>query len=433
MLRVWLVITGSITCGLAFCATSELTQEKQSTEKMPAAEIEKLVKDIGSLHRQTSEKASEAFLRIGEDTLPLVYAQEKKDQGKPREGGKPEPVPAQPSAGDVRKMLADIEGVFTNPNKYGVTDRERALAALRAAADLKIVLRTIAAVGTKDLDKFVRIETFRTLGAFGPLARDAAICLVSGLDDKEATVRRAAAEAVVQIFYGVRLTSDDPMVSRMVPSLRGIVKSEPSLVARTAAVAALRALGPAAKQAVPELLELAKDEKVGEIRVLALVALAEIGPDAKQATPLIMDLARKNDEQIGVIALNALGRIAPGDKDALALVMDRLKATLENKKYLTDNSVELGQIGHRESAVTALGYFGPAAEPAVPLLARVLEAKDIKNPMVSETIRRYALNTLRQIGPGAKAALPIASKIANDPRESELVRGEAKAFVEDLK
>jgi hypothetical protein len=48
-------------------------------------------------------------------------------------------------------------------------------------------------------------------------------------------------------------------------------------------------------------------------------------------------------------------------------------------------------------------------------------------------LKGLALMTLRQIGPSAKAALPIAAKIANDPSEDMRVRGEAQAFVDDLK
>jgi HEAT repeat protein len=271
------------------------------------------------------------------------------------------------------------------------------------------------------------------VAAFGPSAQGAAYFIVDGLNDKDASVRCAVAEAIIQIFGGVRLTSDSAVVRKMIPSLRRMVKYEPDPDARRDALAALSVLGPAAKRAVPELLDLAKDDKAGEPRVGAVLALVSIGPDAKKALPLFMHLARTSKKELGVITLNALGRIAPDDKDALALVMDRLMGTLDDPKLLDDNLIKQGEIGRRQSAVTALIGFGPAAEPAVPLLIRVLEAKDIKDQIVSATIRGYALIALRRIGPGAKAALPLASKIADDPTEKGVgVRSHAKDFVDEF-
>jgi hypothetical protein len=113
--------------------------------------------------------------------------------------------------------------------------------------------------------------------------------------------------------------------------------------------------------------------------------------------------------------------------------MDRLKGTLDDPKLLTDNSVKPGHHGQRQISVYALYGFGSAAEPAVPLLIRVLEAKDIKDRMVSDTIRCSVLNALKRIGPSAKAAIPAALRIANDPSESEVMRESAKAFADEMK
>jgi HEAT repeat protein len=361
-----------------------------------------------------------------------VDAQERAEKPKAGGGGDKERIPEQPTADDVRKMLRNIEDVITDRRKYDVRDREKALDALGAASSARPQLRRIAEFGINDRDRFIRIDTARAVAAFGPSAQSAAYYIVDGLNDKDATVRCAVAEAVIQIFGGVRLSSDDVILRKMMPSLRRMVKSEPDPDARRAALAALRALGPAAEKAVPELVELAKNDKAGDDRVYALVVLAEIGPAAKRATPVFMKLANDEKRDLRVAALSALGRIAPDDKAALALVMNRLKGTLDDPKLLDDNFVKQGEIGHRQSAVSALYPFGPAAEPAVPLLIRVLEAKDVKDRMVSDTIRCSTLNTLKRIGPGGRSAIPIATKIANDANEAGLVRSAAKHFVEEI-
>ena len=378
-----------------------------------------------------------ALMILSQPPCPCVDAQEKAEKPKAGQGGNKERIPAEPTADDVRTMLANITEVITDiEEKYAVRDREKALEALRAAAStgIQVRLSLIAQKGAEDPDRFIRIDTVRTLGAYGPLARyPFSSYFIGGLDDKDASVRYAVAETIVQIYIYLRLNSEDEDVRAMMPALRRMVKSEPDADARRAAVAALGALGPAAKRAVPELIELVEDEKAGELRAFALISLAQIGPGAKQAAPLFLELARKNDKKMGAIALTNLGKIAPGDKAALALVMERLKGTLDNPKLLTDNTAKPGHYGQRHLAVAALGSFGSAAEPAVPLLIGALEAKDVKDRMAAEEIRRQALMTLIKIGPGAQAALPVASKIARDPDESAPVRFQAKAFVDYLK
>jgi HEAT repeat protein len=67
----------------------------------------------------------------------------------------------------------------------------------------------------------------------------------------------------------------------------------------------------------------------------------------------------------------------------------------------------------REEAVSALGWIGPAAEPAVPAL---IKAVADANP----NVRRAAVSALGQIGPAAEPAVPVLIKALADPEDPDL-------------
>ena len=153
----------------------------------------------------------------------------------------------------------------------------------------------------------------------GENARDAADTLEAVLkDDKEAPVRRSAAEALGRLGPGVKsaipcarrgrqgqgrrrarqaaaaaLASHGP---NAVPSLLGLLKDKDAAVRSTAA-ANLAFLTDAAKDVVPPLINSLKD-KEAEVRAAAAAALGTYGPDAKEAVKPLIGLAKDDDADV---------------------------------------------------------------------------------------------------------------------------------------
>jgi HEAT repeat protein len=96
----------------------------------------------------------------------------------------------------------------------------------------------------------------------------------------------------------------------------------------------------------------------------------------------------------------------------------------------------------KTAAVNCLAAIGPCAEPAVPaLLAAWKSDRSNATAYGYGSLDIAVLTALRQIGPGARAALPIINKLTNgviDPRTAELtilrIKGEScQPFIEKLR
>ena len=152
---------------------------------------------------------------------------------------------------------------------------------------------------------------------------------------------------------------------------------DPDLEVRNFALAALAELGPEAlrpealrreaKEAVPVIIELLKDKNT---RHQAADALQAIGPDAKEASPTLVEVLVDPDEGTSIGIAAALRDIGPGAVPALIEALgDRPRMT---------------------RAAFVLGQIGPAAKDALPVLTKLLEHP---NP----DIRQNARKALKQI------------------------------------
>jgi HEAT repeat protein len=193
--------------------------------------------------------------------------------------------------------------------------------------------------------------------------------------------------------------------------------------------------------AIPALIEGLKSDEVS-IRRNAAFALGEIGPDAQTATEALTS-ALRNDQDIEVRrnAAFALGEIGSsaipelldslGDKDsrmrrnvAAALVRIGQPAVPRLIQLLhAENSII------RNNAAGILGRIGPKAKKAIPALEKALQDEDkafcwtvkqalrkIKQVTVDDLIeclndkdiiiRSHAVESLGEMGPEAKSAVP---------------------------
>ena len=138
------------------------------------------------------------------------------------------------------------------------------------------------------------------------------------------------------------------------------------------------------------------------LRTLAAQILAQRGADARGSLDALHRALDPQIPEVGTYldgvtpAVNraladALIAIAPHDSRAIAGYAWRL--------WLANLDTD------RIAAVRALGGFGRHAAPAVPVLLAA-------NPSGSDGVMRAIVDALGQIGPGARTALPVLTRIA---------------------
>lgn len=234
--------------------------------------------------------------------------------------------------------------------------KEVAEALITAAADADHVIRSVAATALGRLDplppdalaKLVslaktdsrtppRVAAIKALAAAGPRAKGAkpdleaiaagpqpglallakvalagtdgnisaaAPAIRTGLTDKNAQAREAAAQALLVIGPA----ADD------LPSLLRLLK-DANATTQEAAARCIGRLGPAAKDAMPQLVTLL-GSKEGNVQLAAVEALAELGPTAKAAEGKLQELAgtAASDPVTGTAARRALEKIGGAEK-----------------------------------------------------------------------------------------------------------------------
>lgn len=223
-------------------------------------------------------------------------------------------------------------------------------------------------------DEDTRHVAVGTLGRIGPAAKDAVSFLVQTLDDKSRHNREAAMNALDNI--GV--LTIELKVKRYVADLKD---NAAEWYVRRNAASALGNIGPAAKDIVPILIETLKDKNEDVCRD-TVIALWKIDPTAKDVVLCLIGMLK--DEDVCRDAVNAFGRIGyigPTAKEAVPILMEMLK-----KRY-------------PGGVIRALGNIGPDAKEAVPYLIPLL---DINNNAILESVA----STLGAIGPDAKEAVP---------------------------
>ncbi|MHC4398818.1 MAG: HEAT repeat domain-containing protein [Planctomycetota bacterium] len=192
------------------------------------------------------------------------------------------------------------------------------------------------------------------------------------------------------------LTSDGAALARFVPWFAAQpTVSEPHLYVREAAANAVGTIGPHARQAVPALVEMLKDEK-SRFRKTGARVLAELDAEAKGAVPALVEMLESHDPYDRFLATFALRRIGPEAKAAAPT----LRRMLKDEKIFV-----------RMEALQALRTFQQEPSEAIPLLVEALG---------HPRLRERAVNTLADMGPNAKEAIPalvdtLKESLTEDP------------------
>ena len=151
-------------------------------------------------------------------------------------------------------------------------------------------------------------------------------------------------------------------------------------IVRTTAMAALRNLGLEAR--VPVLIGSLRDKEEG-IRQQAAAELAKLGPKAKAAIPA---LGRALDDPNSKVCNEVALALGPMGKDGVPPLVEFLKSKSKN----------------REFAAKALGEIGPNAKAAIPVLGKLVDDSD-------EMLQSAATTALHNLGPEARLPALIGS------------------------
>ncbi len=202
----------------------------------------------------------------------------------------------------------------------------------------------------------------------------AATALIALLRDKDAEVRRRAAETLSQIQM-VSEPLPAPAARVAIPTLVEALDGADVEFAKHAADILPR-IG---KEALPALFEAPRD-KQGRFQARVALVIDGIAPTTEGLVPALVAAMRDPDVQVHILAAQALGRT--GER-----VVPDLIAALEDTDAKT-----------RHLCGTTLGLMGAAARAAVPTL--IEHAK-------SKTDRWWAAEAVLRIDPKAAAAAGI--------------------------
>jgi HEAT repeat protein len=368
-----------------------------SADAVPALEAALGSRDAEVRYRAASSLA--AFGSAASKTVPALLSILKAEDGVDHAGRATTPAPARDPVVAVVGALGQLapaspraeEAVAALLKVVRSSDAVRRAAAVAALAGFRPDEAVMAAVtnSIQDRHESVRVASLRVVGDLGLKAPFAAPkVLAAALDDESADVRASAAGALAHVGLGI-----DPFLPTMVMH----AEQDPDARVREAFVLALQELGPRAitTAAVPDLTA-ALGSRVAHVRIAAAIVLERLGPPAHAAIPALIRAIRAPvvpadspnarfraqdlDPMTGQVPgtppvsgrtkdtraeqqywmIEALGRLAPNSamvRESVAVLLEVLKP--EESDVST-------------AALAALGKFGPAAAPAVPVLLRTL-------------------------------------------------------------
>jgi HEAT repeat protein len=162
-------------------------------------------------------------------------------------------------------------------------------------------------------------------------------------------------------------------------------KPPPEIVRRRMPLDGFIFLGAEGQPAVPALIELLND-KDGDVRSCAASCLGFIGPAAVEAVPALLQHLTDPDPSVCINSETSLGLIHGRPELVIPALTERLRRKDEWQWH----------------TLSALGWFGPDAKAAVPVILPLLNDQD------QETRNRAAI-VLKRIDPEAAASAEAKS------------------------
>lgn len=250
---------------------------------------------------------------------------------------------------------------------------------------------------SKDVRPDIRLQAVLALGgSTDELGREpkVASALMERLDDPDQLVRLRAAQALA---FAPRASNEAKA------GLRGLVASLEATRpdARSEAAETLGRLGIRAKGEIPALTA-RRDDPEPSVRHQVALALGRLGPEGqKAAAPGLLETAQQGEPLHRLRAIQTLRRMGERERESEligAFVLDLLRTT--------DNRVS-------PQAAETLAQLGPLAKAAIPELVEMLKDSN-------QNTRLEAARLLSRLGPaGAKAAGPVLIEQLMDSEPSQ--------------
>lgn len=269
--------------------------------------------------------------------------------------------------------------------------------------DFRSVIEAIATT-LDDRDEQVRLSALAVLTQFGPLSLSGPpASLTNALADRSARVRAAAITTLAS--FPVSL---DPWLDSL---LGEVERGDPEVRNACWSAFARPRQPPFSAEAIPRLVKAlgSPDRKVRSHAARALY-LHGGNPRASAAIPALLAVLREpiDPDLARRLGLGQVVSVRDGDPaDMAALVLGRLAPGTESAGEVIAALAEVVRSGHpsrRSSAAGALGEFGPAAEPAVPVLTRALREGLATQENYLPYVGQEAARVLGRIAPGTRSA-----------------------------
>lgn len=263
-----------------------------------------------------------------------------------------------------------------------------------------------------DKDSSVRAQAASILGQIGPEAKPQIQRLVPLLQDPELEVRVNTAVALW------RIDGQTAGLPVLIAALKRPLRTQHT---RTFAMKT-PAHGQQSRRKDNAWVRTPIDRRVGYAAVLDSVA--EMGAAARQAAPVITDLLTHAPEDVNLAAARALWRITH-DAGVLTATVTRLLHE-DDGLFQTETLLLVQEIGEKAGPlvpplldllksetgndlvflVKTIGWIGPDARAAIPLLTDIAKDKD-------PALRWSALTAIRAIDPSAPVLVPALIEMLN--------------------
>jgi HEAT repeat protein len=301
----------------------------------------------------------------------------------PPKGEEPRPAPPPPPVPDAPPVAPEHEPLLRALDDPSPEARYRAAEEL-ARVGAPVVPALAGRLGHSAAH--VRQAAALALGEIGPDAAPALAALVRAAIDRDEGVRRVASEVLARVDPAWPVAAQTRLA---LPALVEGMRSDLPRVSRAAAALLVRVGRPA----VPALVELLADWEAEATRLAAFHILAQLGPSAAEAAPALAAVVASGEPPFRQAAAEALARLgaaaAPAVPDLIRALSDwspparqwaarALAAVGPAAGHAVPTLLGLladYDDGVREAAAEALVSVG---EPAVPLLALVLEERDLR-------------------------------------------------------
>jgi len=256
--------------------------------------------------------------------------------------------------------------------------------------------------------------------------------LKRALNDPREPVRSSAATTLARIVPPAPREAVKEPIAKLIAAM-----NDPDLLRRERAIQAVGQRGAEAKDAVPALIKLLEPGAVSlplavelqygrQVRAShshhVIEALGRIGPTAQAALPSLRRFLR--DKELEIAAAEAIARISPAPGPARREAIEVLVRAWRRG----------GE--ERRAALEAFSRIGPAAEDAIPALARAVPEAGAPEALASigpaavpalieslrsgdRATREAAMRALARIGPAARDAVPLVAGLLPDPQAME--------------